>query len=66
MSKMNVDGKKYHELAYELTQSYLQIQPCMKCNHPTVKGYCCGFCKDSNPTQTKAQEAARNRKYNLK
>lgn len=41
----------WEKLADELARGYCPtIVPCKHCGHPTIHGYCCGFCGSNQPT----------------
>lgn len=47
------------------------IYACKKCSYPVVEGYCCTYCGDVNPSETKEREEyleeyykSRNKKEN--
>lgn len=47
-------SKRWKALACELALSSVpNIFACGKCNYPVMKGYCCNFCKDSDPDRDK-------------
>ena len=56
MSYKPLSDRTYRKKLVEFASCYLNIRPCMKCGSPVVCGYCCMFCGDTNPDQTKEQE----------
>jgi len=47
-------SEEWQKEANALARCYAPtIYPCCKCNHPVVKGYCCGHCGDSDPSHPK-------------
>jgi len=45
---------EWYNEANALARSFAPpIYPCCKCNHPVVKGYCCGSCGDNDPSSPK-------------
>jgi hypothetical protein len=50
--KIKWGGAAWHREAYHLARWYAPpITPCMKCSYPVLKGYCCGYCGDINPSR---------------
>jgi hypothetical protein len=51
MSK-NIDKELYKQRAIKLALDLCpSMYPCKKCGSPVVKGYCCTFCGDTNPSK---------------
>lgn len=42
-------SERWETLADQLARSYVQINACCHCNHPVVKGFCCGTCGSHTP-----------------
>lgn len=66
IKKIERGSKEWHQEAYSLALSYVNIQQCKKCTYPVVHGYCCGYCGDRNPSETREQELAWEKKYSKK
>lgn len=42
---------EYERAAVSLALSYApRVRQCMKCGWPTLDGYCCNYCGDTNPS----------------
>ena len=43
--------QEYKQAKIDLAFSYApSIYPCKTCKWPVAKGYCCGYCGDSDPS----------------
>jgi len=47
--KIIYGGKLYQQRIIQLADNYLILHPCKTCGSPTVKGYVCIFCDESDP-----------------
>lgn len=55
--KMKPYDDEWYIEAGRLARNYCPtIFACKKCGMPCVNGYCCTYCGDSNPSETKEQE----------
>lgn len=62
MSKKETVYKKLSEQVFErkanlMARQYVDIRECMKCGNPTIRGYCCTYCHDTNPEYRKSEES---------
>lgn len=45
------DSIEWERIANSIARDWTPtIYACMKCGWPVVTGYCCNYCKDSNPS----------------
>ena len=56
--KIEYGSRAWNRAVLEIADQYLIIHQCKKCSYPVNKGYCCGYCGDSNPTNTVEEDKA--------
>lgn len=50
--------RQFEKAAADVAFSYApEILECRKCGWPHAKGYVCGYCGDTSPTQPKTKKA---------
>jgi len=58
MKYKQLSQRVWNRKVLELANSFNHITECRKCGSPTIDGYCCTFCGDTNPDQTQEEEDA--------
>jgi hypothetical protein len=55
--KIEYNSKEYNDRKYSIMLDFCPtIYPCKKCGAPVAQGYCCTYCRTSNPSLTEDQE----------
>ena len=63
---MKISEEKFQREANRLARSYSpDIKECAECGYPVIKGYCCTYCGNTDPSTTFVQQKATENLHKL-